>query len=171
MRVHALIVVSALAIAAGMTAAAAAAPTRAACTPGQSTIDGNSAMTFCGPAKATVRVNGKTYALKGGSCLKTGKYVNVNIGTVVLGAKSQKPPYFSIVVGAYPGANAGTPSAPKDGTYGGGLVVVRVKGKSWDLNGFDKDVKITLKKNRTAGTFTGSTHFSPRTRVTGSFSC
>ena len=64
-------------------------------------------MTFCGPAKATVRVNGKTYALKGGSCLKTGKYVNVNIGTVVLGAKSQKPPYFSIVVGAYPGANAG----------------------------------------------------------------
>ena len=94
MRVHALIVVSALAIAAAVTAAAAAAPTRASCTPGQSTIDGNSAMTFCGPAKATVRVNGKTYALKGGSCLKTGKYVNVNIGTVVLGAKSQKLPYF-----------------------------------------------------------------------------
>jgi hypothetical protein len=171
MRARPLIVVFAVAIAAGLAAAATAAPTRAACTPGQSTIDGHSAMTFCGPAKATVRVNGKTYALKGGSCLKTGKYVNLNIGTVVLGAKSQKLPYFSILVGAYPGANAGTPAAPKDGTYGGGLVVVRVKGKAWDLNGFDKDVKITLKKNRTAGTFTGSTHFSPRIKVTGSFSC
>jgi len=28
-----------------------------------------------------------------------------------------------------------------------------------------------LKKNRSAGTFTGSTHFSPRIKVTGSFSC
>jgi hypothetical protein len=116
-------------------------------------------------------VQGKTYGFKGGSCTKTGKYVNVNIGTVVLGAAKQKQPYFSVLVGAYPGANPGTPAAPKDGTYGGALIVVRTNNKGWDLNGFDKDVKVTLKKNRTAGTFTGSTHFTPRIKVTGSFSC
>jgi hypothetical protein len=97
--------------------------------------------------------------------------MNVNIGTVVLGAAKQKQPYFSVLVGAYPGANPGTPAAPKDGTYGGALIVVRTNNKGWDLNGFDKDVKVTLKKNRTAGTFTGSTHFTPRIKVTGSFSC
>jgi len=161
--------VAAIAVVAGSTAAAA--PTRAACTPGQSTVDGHTAMTFCGPAKATVKVNGKTYKFKGGSCIKTSKYVNLNIGTVVLGAKKQKVPYMSILVGAYPGANPGTPAASKDGTYGGGLVVVRYKGNAWDLNGFDKDVKVTLKNKRSAGTFTGSTHFVPRIKVTGSFSC
>jgi hypothetical protein len=171
MRAGSLIVLVALAIAAGLTAGAAAAPRRVACTPGQSTVDGHSAMTFCGPAKATVKVQGKTYSFKGGSCTKTGKYVNVNIGTVVLGAAKQKQPYFSVLVGAYPGANPGTRAAPKDGTYGGALVVVRSNSKGWDLNGFDKDVKVTLKKNRSAGTFTGSTHFSPRIKVTGSFSC
>jgi hypothetical protein len=171
MRVKTLLVLPALAIAAGLVAGAAAAPTRTACTPGQSTIDGRSAMTFCGPAKATVKVGGKTYAFKGGSCIKTSTYVNVNIGTVVFGAKNQKQPYFSVLIGAYPGANPGTPAAKKDGTYAGGLVVIRYKGKAWDLNGFDKDVMVTLKKKRSAGTFKGSTHFVPRTKVTGSFAC
>jgi hypothetical protein len=166
-----LVLIAACALGAGLAASAGAAPARVSCTPGQSTIDGHSAMTFCGPAKATVHVGGKTYAFSGGSCTKTGKYVNVNIGTVVLGAAKQKQPYFSVLIGAYPGANPGTPAAPKDGTYGGGLVVVRIKGKAWDLNGFDKDVKVTLKKKRTTGTFTGSTHFVPRIKVTGSFSC
>jgi hypothetical protein len=171
MRVGAPIVLAAIAIASGLAAGAAAAPTRAECTPGRSTIGGHSAMTFCGPAKATVKVKGKTYTFTGGSCTKASRYVNVNIGTVVLGARKQKQPYFSILVGSYPGANAGTPPAPKDGTYGGGLVVVRTSNLGWDLNGFDKDVKITLKKNRNAGTFTGSTHFVPRIKVTGSFAC
>jgi hypothetical protein len=171
MGVRAGIVAAALAAATAVAAGAAAAPTRVACTPGPSTIGGKSAMTFCGPAKATVKVGGKTYSFQGGSCTKTSKYVNVNIGTVLYGAAKQKQPYFAVLIGNYPGANPGTRAAPKDGTYGGGLVVVRYQGKSWDLNGFDKDVKVTLKKNRSAGTFTGSTHFAPRIKVTGSFSC
>jgi hypothetical protein len=171
MGVRAGIVVAALVVAVGSAAGAAGAPTRVACTPGSSTIDGKSAMTFCGPAKATVKVGGKTYSFKGGACVKTAKYLNINIGTVVFGATKQKQAYFSVLIGQYPGANPGTKAAPKDGTYGGGLVVVRYQGKAWDLNGFDKDVKVTLKKNRTAGTFTGSTHFTPRIKVTGSFSC
>jgi hypothetical protein len=166
-----LVVISAWGLGAGLAASAGAAPFRLACTSGQSTIDGRTAMTFCGPAKATVNVGGKTYVLSGGSCIKTNRYVNVNIGTVVYGAAKQKQSYFSVLVGRFPGANPGTHPARKDGTYGGGLVVVRYKGKAWDLNGFDKDVKITLKKHRSAGTFTGSTHFVPRIKVTGTFSC
>lgn len=171
MGVRAGIVIAALAVATAVSAGAAAAPTRVACTPGSSTIGGKSAMTFCGPAKATVKVGGKTYSFKDGACVKTSKYLNINIGTVVFGVAKQKQSYFSVLIGQYPGANPGTKAAPKDGTYGGGLVVVRYQGKAWDLNGFDKDVKVTLKKNRSAGTFTGSTHFTPRIKVTGSFSC
>ena len=40
----------------------------AACVPGVKKISGVSARTFCGPAKATVRVNGKTISYSGGTC-------------------------------------------------------------------------------------------------------
>ena len=171
MRANAL-VVAVVVLAAGVATTAAAAPRRAACMPGQTKVDGHSAMTFCGPAKATVHVAGKTLTFKGGSCLKTGTSLTVNIGTVVFGIVKQKPSYFGLDIGRYYGAGKGTPAARRDGTYGGGLVVVRQHGLHYDLNGgADTDVKVTLKKSRTAGTFTGSTQFSPRVKVSGSFSC
>jgi hypothetical protein len=172
MQTGTLLAVAALAVAAGAAAGATAAPSRGACTPGPTKVDGHPANVFCGPAKATVKVAGKAYAFKGGQCLKTGTSLTLNIGTVVSGVAKQKPQYLGLNIGRYYGANPGTPAAAKDGIYGGGLVVVRTNGKAWDLNGAaDKDVKVTLKKKRTAGRFTGSTHFSPRVKVTGSFSC
>jgi hypothetical protein len=141
------------------------------CTSGMTTVSGHSARVFCGPAKATVHVAGKTIRFAGGNCERTGKSVVLQIGTVVLGAKSQKVPYFAVTIGKYLGASPGTPAAAKDGTYTGGLVVVRSRGKAWDLNGYDKSVKVTLKGNRSHGTFTGKTYFNPHTRVSGSFSC
>ena len=166
------LVVAAVVLGVGVAATAAAAPRRTACTAGQTTVGGHSATVFCGPAKAAVHVAGKTLAFKGGSCLKTGTSLTVNIGIVVFGVVKQKPSYFGLDIGRYYGANKGTPPAAKDGTYGGGLVVVRRQGLHYDLNGgADPDVKVTLKKNRTAGTFTGSTQFSPRVKVSGSFSC
>jgi hypothetical protein len=96
----------------------------------------------------------------------------VNIGTVVFGVVEQRQPYFGLDIGQYYGANKGSPAASKDGTYADGLVVVRSNGLHYDLNGYaDKDLKVTLKKNRTAGTFSGSTQFSPHVKVSGSFSC
>jgi hypothetical protein len=172
MRTRALVVVAALMLAAGVAAAAAAAPSRVACTPGQTKVEGHPASAFCGPAKATVKVSGKSYAFKGGACLKSGKGLTVNIGTVVFGVAKQKPLYFGLNIGQYYGANPGTPPAAKDGTYGGGLIVVRTNGKGWDLNGgVNKDVRVTLTKNRTVGRFTGTTQFGQRVKVTGSFSC
>jgi hypothetical protein len=141
------------------------------CTAGMSTIGGKPARTFCGPAKATVHVGHRTIVFTGGSCVRSRKALTLQIGTVVLGARSQKTPYFGLDIGRYLGANPGTPAAPRDGTYTGGLVVVRSPRGGWDLNGADKGVKVHLKGNRTRGTFTGRTWFSPHTRVSGSFSC
>jgi hypothetical protein len=125
-------------------------------------------MVFCGPAKATAKVAGKTYAPSGGSCTKTSKYVNINVGTLVLNGPKKKYSYFGLLVGQYPGAPTGAKASPKDGTYAGGLVSLVWKGKAYSA---DTNVKITLKKNRTAGTFSGVGHFTPNLKLTGSFSC
>lgn len=123
---------------------------------------------FCGPAKVIVNVSGKIYSSSGGLCMKTSKYLNLNIGTLVLSGPKKKYSYFGLLVGQYPGAVSGAKAAPKDGTYTGGLVSFVWKGKSYSG---DTNVKITLKKNRTAGTFSGVGHFTPSLKVSGSFTC
>jgi hypothetical protein len=91
---------------------------------------------------------------------------------LVLSGPKKKYSYFAILVGQYPGALPGNKAASKDGTYAGALVSVIWKGKTWTLNGAgDKNVKVTLKKGRTAGSFSGKTFFSPKTPVSGTFSC
>ena len=160
------------ALAASIATAAAAAPTRTACTAGQFTKGGATGVQFCGPAKATVKLGSKTYQFSSGTCAKTSTYFYLNLGTEVLSGPKGTYSYFGLDVGAYPGANSGTKAARKDGTYTGGLVSIRWKGKDSILNGAgDPNVKITLKKNRTTGTFTGTTYFSPKVKVTGSFTC
>ena len=161
-----------VAIASAAIAFTAAPSVAGGCTPGPTKIGGKDAMVFCGPAKATVKVGGKTYSFSAGTCATTSKYFYLNIGTEIFGVAKQKQPYFGVLAGQYPGSNPGTKPSPRDGTYTGGLVVVRSQNKAYDLNGAgDKNVKITLKKGRTAGTFMGSTFFAPHTKVTGSFTC
>jgi hypothetical protein len=160
------------ALVAGIAATAAAAPTRAACTAAPFTKGSTSGLAFCGPAKATAKVGGRTYTFTSGSCVRTSKYFYLNLGTEVLEGPKGTYSYFGLIVGAYPGANPGTKPAPKDGTYSAGLVTIRWKGKDSILNGAgDPTVKITLKKGRTAGTFSGTTFIPPKVKVTGTFSC
>jgi hypothetical protein len=166
-RVAFLLALAASAAALAMTATAA--PRRAACTPGPTKVGGKDAMVFCGSAKATVKVNGvKTLTIKNGTCTKTSKYFNVNIGTEVYTDLKQKQGYFAILVGQYPGAPSGSKAAGKDGTYSSGLIAAKGNGKSYTG---DTKVKITLKNNRTAGTFSGVGHFTPNLKVSGSFTC
>jgi hypothetical protein len=161
-----------VAMAAAAIAVSAAPSAAGGCSPGPTTIGGKDAMVFCGPAKATVKVNGKTFTFTNGTCARTSKYFYLNMGTEIFGVAKQKQPYFGVLAGQYPGSNPGTKPSPKDGTYTGGLVVVRWQNKAYDLNGgADKSVKITLRKGRTAGTFTGTTFESPKVKVTGSFTC
>jgi len=172
MRTRTSIVVAALIVSAGIAVTAAPAA-RTGCTPGPFTKGDSSGVTFCGPARVTATVGGKTYKYTaGGMCTRTSKYVNLNAGTEVLTGPKGKASYFGLLVGAYPGSLPGTKASPKDGTYSGGLVTIRWKGKAYILNGAgDKTVKITLKKGRTAGTFSGTTFLEPKLKVTGSFTC
>jgi hypothetical protein len=136
-------------------AAAFAAPQRASsCVAGVKKINGVSARTFCGPAKATVHINGKTVFYKGGACSKSSFGWSINIGTVVLGTLAKKPEYFGITTGA------------KAGTQSNGAVAVVHGGKGVAVTGG----AITLKAGLKSGTFSGKVFGAP-TRVTGSFTC
>jgi choline dehydrogenase-like flavoprotein len=140
----------------------------AQCTAGPTTVGGQSARAFCGPAKAKVEFGSRTFAFSQGSCLKTSKYVAVNIGTVVLGqTKAKKPDYFGLSVGSFAGAGK---AAGGDGKYAGGVVALEFGGKGYLVDG--RTLKTTLTHGRSRGTFTAtSLLISPAVKVSGSFSC
>ena len=162
----ALLVLCAAALSAAAFAPSASSTT--SCSAGVIPFGGVQARVFCGPAKATVHVGGKTLSFSNGNCEATPKYVSVNIGTVVLGQTTKKKPdYFGLDVGQIPGSTA-KPS-PKDGTYTGGAVAIVSGGKSYAVRG--DTVKITLTGNRSKGTLTGSLIFGGSGAVTASFSC
>jgi len=149
-----------------LAAAAAPAGARTACTPGTKTVNGATERTFCGAAKATVHAGSKTFSFSGGQCTKAPAYVTVNIGTVVLGMTSKpKPDYFGLDVGKLPGGG-GTP-ASHDGTNTSVVLAIDSGGKGYVVTG----ARVTLKGNRTRGTFTGTMLGGPGGTVTGSFSC
>ena len=149
------------------TAASTATALRAGCSPGVITFGGVQARLFCGAAKATVKIGGKTLSFKGGSCERTSKYLTVNIGTVVLGTTTKKKPdYFGLDVGAYPGSTA--KPAGHDGGYTGGVLAVVSGGKSYLLRG--DTAKFTLSGGRTKGTFSAAGLLGSGA-ATGSFSC
>jgi hypothetical protein len=138
-----------------LAASALASPQHASsCVAGVKKINGVSARTFCGPAKATVHVNGKTVLYKGGECSKSSFGWSINIGTVVLGSLSKKPEYFGIT------------AESKAGTQANGAVAVVHGGKSLAVTGST----ITLKPGLKSGSFSGKVFGAP-TRVTGSFTC
>jgi hypothetical protein len=138
-----------------LAASAFASPQSAsACVAGVKKINGVSARTFCGPAKATVHINGKTVFYKGGECSKSSFGWSINIGTVVLGNLRQKPEYFGIT------------AKSTAGTQTNGAVAVVHAGKGLAVT----TSRITLKAGLKAGTFSGKVFGAP-TRVSGSFTC
>lgn len=144
--------------------AAVAAPSTVACTAGIHPYGGANARTFCGPAKATVVVGGRTIHYAGGNCERGPAYLSLNIGTIVLGTSTKpKPEYFGLLVGKAP-VVGGTP-ATHDGTFVPQALVADHAGKGYAMT----QAKVKLAGNRTRGTFTakvfggGSAH--------GSFSC
>jgi hypothetical protein len=136
-----------------------------ACKAGVRKVDGVSAETFCGPATATVRVDGKTFTFTQGNCVKTANYVSVNVGVLVLAQKARRQPnYFGLDIGRIPGS--GSPPARKDGSYRSGTVLtVEYANTSYDvLAGV-----ATLKGNRSRGTVHGKT-LGGQT-LSGTFAC
>jgi len=160
-----------LLVAAAVVGGRAAAGTAAAsCTPGVITYGGAQARVFCGPAKATLKYQGKTWKFTQGSCDKLADYVSVNIGTVVIGTSTKKKPdYFGLTVGKFLGAANGAKPARHDGTYTGGVVASEHGGKGGPIVNAEL-VKITLSGNRSRGTFSGPVSLGTG-KVTGSFTC
>ena len=151
---HAAAAAATLAIAATAALGGAASATAGSCTPGVKTIKGGFQRTFCGPAKVTVKVGGRTITLSQGSCEKTSGYLAVNIGVFSsTPTPSSRPNYFGLVVGRAPGSS--TPPAPRDGTYRSGIVMTMVyRGTGYSAVG---NVTATLSGNRTRGVVTGTT--------------
>lgn len=71
------------------------------CTPSTSKIDGGPAVSYCGPATATLAIAGKTYAFKGGFCQSihvSGLKLDITLGTIVENKISDNAgkPYFAL---------------------------------------------------------------------------
>ncbi len=123
------------------------------CTPGVKTIAGTSARTFCGPAKATVKLNGKTLSYKGGECSTSIGLFSVNVGTVVLGTVKGAPEYFGVTAKAKPG------------TQSRQTIAVVHAGSTSAVIG-----TVTLTAGLKGGTFSGKV-FGSSAVISGSFSC
>ena len=138
-----------LAVAAAALVAATHASAHASCT---STITASS-RTFCGPARATFKVGGKTIHFnEGGNCSTDSSTWTLNIGTIALKGKPKKA-YFGITV-----------FSKKPGKHGAAV--------TWQLHGQSHSLinaEVTLAKGLKKGTFTGT---DPGVgKATGSFSC
>ena len=143
-----------LAAALGWTAQAPARP--AACTSGVHTTGGVTYRTFCGPARATLKLGGKTYLFTQGVCERTGSSFTINIGSITLPPGSPTFRYFGITL--FQG---------KDGTYTEQAVALQFPGgKRASLF----HAKIVLKAGRTQGTFAGTT-LAGHTPGSGTFRC
>lgn len=145
------------------------APSRAlACTPGPTTLGGADARVWCGPAKATVHVSGRTYHFAHGVCQRTegfskgSRVLAVNIGTQTLPPAAPKASYFGVLA-----------DRAKGGTYRNQAVSWQVPGKGFAALTNTVVVSSTLR----AGSFSGraSVRIDGRIRdaglAKGSWSC
>ncbi len=140
-----------LAVAGAALVTATQASARQACKPG----DNTAGRTFCGPAKATLRVHGKKYRYnQGGNCSIDGSTWTLNIGTISLHGKPKRA-YFGITV-----------FSKKAGTHGAAVTWQRPNGTTASL----LNAKVTLARGLKKGTFTGSINTGGG-KGTGSFSC
>lgn len=72
------------------------------------TIGGKAAQVYCGPAKASITIGGKTVTIRGGTCGWTTNSFSLQTGTIFLfrGKPLQQQPGFSIFATGIPVARA-----------------------------------------------------------------
>ena len=120
--------------------------------PGVQVVGAQYVRVFCGPARATLVVAGRTFRFRSGECFRSKDFTNVNIGTyTVSGAPLGR--YLRVV------------GPSRDGTTRRGSV-------SWQLPGILDGIsgaQLTLKAKGTRGSFSGRTR-SGRP-ASGSFNC
>ena len=130
----------------------------ASCTAGVTTVGGASARTFCGPAKASVTIGGKTLRFTNGTCEKLSGYYSVNIGSITLPPAKPKYMYFGF-----------TTTKKRGGTYkvyGDVTLGWQTPGKSYSLGKGSVRISSSMK----GGTFSGTTLLNPQ-KTSGSWTC
>ena len=147
-------VVAVLAVAAAWGAGSAG---TASCATGmhQVTVKGQPGFRFCGTASATVRLGGRTLRFSNGLCRQAAGAFTVNIGTLVPGLRTGKPPSFGLTT--HTGKAGKQLNAAVGFAYGGRGYAVA-------------DQLVTLAPGLKSGTFSGRI-LASSTRVTGSFRC
>jgi hypothetical protein len=152
----AFVLAAVVASAAAAATLAAATPSRTACTPGVSKIDGFSARTFCGSARASVKIGGRILTFSGGQCAISNGFWTVNIGTIELGQPHKTKSYLGIAL---------MKPSHADGSYKGVTFGFNVPGKSYLVSG----ATLTLRKGGKAASFSGP--LASGGRATGSVTC
>jgi hypothetical protein len=139
-------------------AAGSEASSAAACKPGVHRAGDVAYRVYCGPASASVKVGGKTYAFRHGSCLRAGitRVFTMSIGKLTIGKGKPRYSYFGVTV----------PSANHDGTYRSAVVTWAIGATRYSLS----NVKLRLTNNQTRGSFSGRL-IGKRASATGSFRC
>jgi hypothetical protein len=142
-----------LATAIGICSAVAnASTTRSECGLHSTTIKGHKAVVYCGPATASLRIGGKTYTFKKGTCIWAGSLI-LTIGTQVNGVPASAN-------------NEGAPLIQLSGSVG--------TGTAYAYSGhFHLGMSlITLTAHgHSGGTFAGREPIGATRRFTGSFRC
>jgi len=160
-RTSAVVALAVLALSA-VTADAAASQRFAAasCNPGgkQVLIRNQSATVYCGPARATVRVGGRTMTFNNGTCAWTSNSFKVQLGTIFLfrGKPLQRERGFELRATGYPVARA--------------LIQVYADGTYYEAG----TLHATARPNasNTGGTFTGKTgRNGTGPSISGTISC
>ena len=154
---RALVLVALVALSASA-AAGAGGKAAAACKPGSHKVGKVTYRVFCGPASATVKLGGKTYSFRNGSCLRAGitRVFTMSIGSLRMSKGKPKYSYFAVTV----------PSANHDGVFRRAIVTWAIGGKRYSLS----NVKLRLTNGQARGSFSGRAG-GKRGTVTGSFRC
>jgi hypothetical protein len=119
------------------------------------TVLGYPGFRFCGPASAVVHMGGRTLRFSNGLCRRAAGAFTVNIGTVVPGLRSGKPPYFGI-----------TTHTATAGTQRNAAVGFTYRGRHYGV----ADQIVILAAGLQKGTFSGRV-LGSTTKVSGSFKC
>jgi hypothetical protein len=131
---------------------AAANASETSCESGTKILAGRYVRVFCGPARASLVVAGRTFSFRPGECFRSNVFTNVNIGTFTVGT-TPVARYLRVV------------GPSRDGAALRGTV-------SWQLPGLldgIRGARLTLAAKGTRGTFSGRTYSGRRAK--GSFTC
>ena len=142
--------------AAGAQAVASAGTT--GCTAGVNAAGGATVRTFCGPARAAVKIGGKTLHFTNGECEKVSGSYSVNIGSITLPAAKPKYMYFGF-----------TTTKKQGGTY----KIYGDVGLGWQTPGKNYGLgtgSVTISSSMKSGTFSGTTILGAQ-KASGSWTC